>query len=226
MKKQVVIIGLGRFGGSLATTLFDMGHGVLAMDTDEKKVQTVSTKVTHAVQADGTDEGVLKELDIGNFDVAVVTMGTAIQNSVLCTILLKKLGVRYVVARAENELHGSILGKIGADRVVYPEREMGIMVAHSLTLADVLDYILVAPNYGVFKLAAPPLFVGRTLFDLDLGRSGKWGVAVLLMQRGKEIIVTPDRSEIVKEGDVLIISGNDDRLEQLLNEARRGKSGG
>lgn len=225
MKKQVLIIGLGRFGTSLANTLFSMGHDVLAVDDDDKKVQGISSQITRAVQADATDEAILKELGVSNFDVAIVTMGEAIQNSVLCTILLKRLGVPYVIARAENELHGVILDKIGADKVVYPEREMGIRVAHELALSDVLDYISVAPGYGVSKLAMPPYFVGKSLSELGLGRGGKWGLAVLLIRRGKEVIVTPDRAELVKHDDVLIVSGSDDRLEQFLTEAKKEQAG-
>src|SRR3989304_1692560 len=112
MKRQVAIIGLGRFGSSLAKSLFDMGHDVLAIDTDEKLVQNIASYVTHAVQADATDETVLKELGIPGFHVAIVSMGSAVQSSVLCTILLKKLGVRYVIARADDELHGTILEKM------------------------------------------------------------------------------------------------------------------
>ncbi|OGO02622.1 MAG: hypothetical protein A2Y91_01100 [Chloroflexi bacterium RBG_13_54_8] len=220
MRKQVVVIGMGRFGVSIASTLFEMGHDVLAMDTDEKKVQAISPKVTRAVQADATNETILKELGITNFDAAVVAVGSQIENNVLCTILLKKMGVRYVVARAENELHGSILDKIGADKVVYPEREMGTMLAHALTLTDVVNYMPVATRFGVASLAIPAYFVGKTLSELDLGRAGKWGVAVLLIQRGKEVIVTPDRLEIIKPGDVLVVSGYDYKLEELLNEAR------
>jgi trk system potassium uptake protein TrkA len=223
MKKQVLIVGLGRFGTSLATALFNMGHDVLAIDNDEKRVQSVAAQITHALQADATDEAVLKELAVGSFDVAIVTMGEAIQNSVLCTILLKKLGVPYVIARAENELHGSILEKIGADKVVYPEREMGTMLAHGLTLSDVDDYIPVASNYGVSKLSALPYFVGKTLSELELGRKGKWGLAVLLIKRGKEVIVTPAMEEKVREDDVLILAGGDDKLEQFLEEARRSQ---
>jgi trk system potassium uptake protein TrkA len=224
MKRQVLIIGLGRFGISLATTLFSMGHDVLAVDEDEKKVQNISSRITHAVQADATDEAVLRELGVSNFDVAIVTIGEAIQNSVLCTILLKKLGVPYVIARAENDLHGTILDKIGADKVVYPEREMGIRVAHSLILTDVQDYIPVAPSYGVSKLAISSYFIGKSLSDIGLGRGGRWGLAVLLIQRGKEVIVTPDRAEIVRQGDVLIAAGSDERLEQFMAETKKHKA--
>jgi trk system potassium uptake protein TrkA len=220
MKKKVAIIGLGRFGSSLANTLFKMGHDVLAIDSDEKRVQVMSSLVAHIVYADAINEATLKELGIPHFDVAVVCMGSDIRNSVLTTILLKNLGVPYVIARANDELHGAILEKIGADRVVYPLREMGIMVAHALTLTNVLDYISVSPTHGVAKLAAPESFVGKTLSELGLGREHEHGMVVLLVQRQKEIIVTPDGAETVKPNDILIVAGNDDDLERLLTQAK------
>ena len=223
MKKQIAVIGLGRFGTSLAATLFSMGHDVLALDKDEKRIQNVASQLTHAVQADATNEAILKELGIGNFDVAVVSMGSSIESSVLSTILLKKLGVSFVVARAENKLHGEILDKIGADKVVYAEREIATSVAHWITLSDVVEYISVAPKYGVSKLIAPPYLVGKSLSSLQLVREGKWGVAVLLIQREKEVIISPGRTEIIKPNDILIVAGNDDNLEQLLANAKKKK---
>lgn len=121
--KQFVVIGIGRFGESIATTLFSMGHDVLAIDKDEERVQYISSKVTHAVQADATDESTLKSLGIRNFDVAVVTVGENIQSNILITLLCKEAGIRYVLAKAQNELHSKVLYKIGADKVVFPERD-------------------------------------------------------------------------------------------------------
>jgi trk system potassium uptake protein TrkA len=221
MKKQVAIIGLGRFGVGLANTLLGMGYDVLALDVDEERVQAVASQISRAIHADATDEAVLRGLGIDKFDVAIVSMGSDIEHSVLTTILLRKLGVPLIVARADNELHGTILDKIGADKVIYPEREMGTRVAHGLTLTSVLDYMSIAPSYGVAKIDPPNTFVGRTLSELGLGPEGKWEVAVLLLQREREIIVSPDRMEVVKPDDVLIVSGNDSRLEQLLTEARK-----
>ena len=224
MKKQVAVIGLGRLGASLATTLYSLGHDVLALDTDEKNVQNIASQITHAVQADATDEAVLRQLGIGNFDIAIVTT-SEIENSVLVTILLKKLGVRYIIARADNELHGGILEKIGADKVVYPEREMGIMIAHVLTLGDVIDYIPVAPGYGVVKLVAPPSFVGEALSRLGFGAKGKWKVAVLLILREKQVIITPGDAEVVKPSDALVVSGSWDDLEELFTKSQKTKAG-
>jgi len=223
MKKQVAVIGLGRLGVALATTLHSLGHDVLALDVDEKNVQNIASLITHAVQADATNETILRELGIGNFDVAIVTL-SGIESSVLTTVLLKKLGVRYVITRAENELHGSILEKIGADKVVYPEREMGTMIAHVLTLGDVIDYIPVTPGYGVVKLIAPPSFVGQSLDDLGLGSKGRLKVAVLLILRKQGVTITPSSTEVVKSGDTLIVSGNWDSLEEVINKFPKTKT--
>ncbi len=223
MKKQIVVIGLGRFGTSLATTLACLGHDVLALDRNEREVQNVASQVTHAVQVDATNEALLKELGVGSFDIAIVGIGSKIESSVLITILLKKLGVPYVIAKADSELHGSILEKIGADRVVYPECEMGVRVAQGVTLLDVSDYMSLTPGYGVSKLAAPPYFVGRKLNELGFVREGKWEIAVFLIMRGDEAIVSPRQNEVVKPDDILIVAGSHDSLGKLLAEAKKNQ---
>jgi len=221
MKKQIAIMGLGRFGISLATTLANMGHDVLAIDKDEKKVQEIASLITHAVQADSTNDIVLNELDIADFDIAVVSMGSDIESSVLSTILLKKLGVPYVIARADSDLHGSILEKIGADTVVYPERDRGTMLAQIITLSGVSDYMQLTQGYGVSKLKAPAYLLKYKLSELGFGSKGKYGVAVLLIQREDEIVITPDHGEVIKQDDILILVGQDDNIEKLLAEAEK-----
>jgi trk system potassium uptake protein TrkA len=223
MRKQIVVIGLGRFGISVAVKLHDMGHDVLAMDKEERNVQSVVSQLTRAIQADVTDEAVLNELGIADFDVAIVGIGTSIESSVLVTLLLKKLGVRYIVARASSELHGSILEKIGADRVVYPEHETATRIAHILTLTDVVDYIPVGENYGIAKFEAPSYLVGKTLDEIGFGPNGKKDVAVLLIQRRNEVIINPSQAEVVSLVDILIVSGADEKIERLLVEAKRSK---
>jgi len=220
MKKQIVVIGLGRFGASVARTLHSIGHDVLALDRDEKTVQSVSPDITHSIQADGTNENVLRELGIGNFDIAIVAIGSAVESSVLATILLKNLGVPYVIARADNTLHGSILEKIGADKVVYPEQEMGARIAHVVTLPEISYYMPLVADYGVTRMSAPAYLVGEKLSDLGFGPRGKWEIAVMLIQREKEIIVTPSQQELVRTGDIIVLAGNNDNLEKLLEEAR------
>lgn len=225
MKKQIVIVGLGRFGMSLATTLSAIGHDVLALDTDDQKVQSASGKTTHTVQADATDETVLRELGIGNFDIAIVAIGSAIQDSVLATILLKRLDIPYIIARANTDLHGAILDKIGADKVVYPERQMGESVAHEAILGDVAEYMPVVPGYGIARVQAQPKFIGQTLSELGIGPKGKWGVAALIIQREKDVIVTPNQNETIRQGDIIIMAGNDDKLADFLSRARPDNNG-
>src|SRR4030042_2031472 len=226
MKKQIAVFGLGRFGMSLATTLASEGQDVLAVDKDEKKIQNVASVITHAVQADSTNETVLKELGIANFDIAIVAIGSAIESSVLITIWLKKLGVDYVIARANDELHGSILEKIGADYVVYAEREMGSRVAHGIMLTEVSDYMTITPSYGIAKYKVALHLAGESLDSLEIGRTGKWEVAALLIQRENEVIVTPDKTEVLQPDDIMILSGNDEKLVKMLEHFREKKNTG
>lgn len=221
MKKQIAVIGLGRFGAYLATILHDRGHDVLAIDKDAEKVENIAPKVARAVRTDATNESVLKKLGVGSLDMAVVTMGTSVQNNLMITILLKKLGVRYIVARAGNEIHGEILEKIGADKVVYPERDTAFNIAPILSMRNVMDYIPVANGSGIVKFKAPPYFVGRTLSDLGFGPGSKKEVVVLLIQRGKEAIVNPGVQEVISHVDVLVAAGNDDAVERLFIEAEK-----
>ncbi len=222
MKRQVAVIGLGRFGAALAETLTGIGDDVLAIDRDPEKVEALAGRVAQAVQGDATEESFLRELDVGSLDVGVVAIGTSMEASVLATILLKNLGVPYVIARAETDLHGSILAKIGASQVVYPERQMGSRLAHVLTLKDVQDYIPVMQRYGVARLTAPAYLVGQTLAQAGFGRR-ETGVVALLILRDNEVIVTPAEAEVIKQGDILITVGSDDRLEELLRATRTGE---
>ncbi|MBI2846665.1 MAG: TrkA family potassium uptake protein [Chloroflexi bacterium] len=218
MKKQVVVVGLGRFGSSVARTLHAMGHDVLAIDSSEKVVEAMQPHVTYAVQADATNEAALKELGVSNFDLAVVAVASDIQTSLIATVLLKRLGVPYVIARAQSELHGSTLEKVGADRVVFMEAEMGVRVAHSLAYLDILDYMELIPNFGISKIRVPESFSGRTLDDVELGPEGKYGINVLAVKRGNNIIITPDRFERLQKDDILVLVGKDEQLEKLRSQ--------
>ncbi len=211
--KQFAVIGLGRFGSSVALSLARMGHEVLAIDTSEEQVEKVADEVTHAVQAHITDEEVLKELGIRNFDVVIVGIGQDIQANILVTVILKDLGVKYVVAKAQNELHGKVLEKIGADKVVYPERDMGVRVAHSLGASNVLDHIELSPDYSILEAVAPTKLVGKTLFQSAL--RAKYGVTVVAIKRGDKIIVAPPAEEGIQEGDVLVAIGKNKSLRSL-----------
>jgi len=226
MKKQVLVVGLGRFGTSVANSLSDVGYDVLAIDSSERQVQAASAQISHVVQADATSEAVLNELGIKEFDVAIIAVGSDIQSSVMATVLLKKLGIPYVVARANNILHGEILKKIGADKVVFPENDMGNRVAHELLLGKVGDYLSVTRRYGLISVEVVPELAGLTLADLDLGPRGKENVAALIIRRGNEVILNPSLSELVKAEDVMILAGTDDGLEAFLGKMSLVKNKG
>jgi len=221
MGKQVAVIGLGRFGTNLAIALQHSGYEVLAIDNDPELVESISSQVVHAVRANATNELALRKLGIGGCDVAVVAVGASIQNSVMITILLKKFGVRYIVARADNELHGAILDSIGADKVIFPEKDVALKTGPILTMKGVTDFIPLGEGSGIIKTQAPPYFIGKTLSYLGLGSGGKSGAEVLMIQRGKEGILNPGAEEVVSYIDVLVIAGNTGDIDKLLEKAEK-----
>lgn len=211
--KQFVVIGLGRFGSSIAKTLYSLGHEVLAIDVDEEVVQDISDYVTHAVQADATDEATLKSLGIRNFDIAVITIGSDVQSSVLVTLLVKELGVKYVIAKAQNELHAKVLYKIGADRVVFPERDMGIRVAHNLCSSNILDYIELSADYSIMEVTALDEWENKTLKELNM--RSNYGINIMAIKRGNDINIAPSADEVIKHGDVLVVIGGTDDIKNI-----------
>jgi len=219
MSKQVAVIGLGRFGTSLAVTLHEAGYEVLGIDKASDLVEGIGPHVTHAVRVNATNEAALQKLGIASFDVAVVTIGASIQDSVMITILLKKLGVRYIVARADNQLHGDILSSIGAHKVIFPERDTAIRTGPILTMRDVVDFIHLVNGSGIVKARAPEYFIGKTLEDIGFGTGTKNGAVVLMIQRGKEGLVNPSPQEVVSHVDVLIMAGNNADIERILEKS-------
>lgn len=221
MKKQVCVIGVGRFGAAVAHELYQSGHDVMAMDTDESKIQDLLGQVTYAVRADASSESVLKELDVADFDVAVVALGSEnVQDSILITVLLKSIGVPFVISRATNELHGATLERVGADRVVFPEMEAARRTAHVGFTSGVIDYMPIVPNFGISKMRPPEQMCGRTLEEVGLGGSpDKHGVSVLAIRRGRTSFLHPAKDEEIKPGDVLIVAGANEHIGHLYDLA-------
>ncbi len=211
---NIAVIGLGRFGSNLAITLSELGHDVLAIDSDERTVQKIADSVTHAVQADGTDEATLIELGITEYDLAFVAFGD-IEGSILMTTLLKQLGLKRVHAKARNSLHRQILERVGADRVVFPEREMAVRVAHNLAAPNVMDYFELLADYGIGEVKVPEGFVGQTLTSVNL--ADRLNVSILVIKRGSELLITPDLTETLRAGDVLVVIGRDSAIADLDN---------
>jgi len=205
VKKEFVVIGLGRFGGSICRELMKLGAEVLAIDKDEDVVNEYSSVVTHAVVGDAVDENVLKSLGIWNFDHVIVSIGNDIQASILITLMLKEMGVKKVTSKALNDYHAKVLEKIGADQVVHPERDMGRRIAHNLVSSNVLDYLELSNEHSLVEIAASNKIDGHTIIDLNV--RAKYGVNIVAIKRNDKLIVSPQATEVIQKGDILIVIG-------------------
>ncbi len=216
--KQFVVIGLGRFGTSIARALIDKNFEVLAIDRSEERVKEIEGFVSQAVVVDATDEKALKELGIKEFDTAIVSIGENIEDSIMVTLLLKEFGVKQVIVKANSELHAKILQKVGADRIVFPEKEMGERLAESLASSKIFDYIELSTEYGILELVSPKKFCDRTLAELKLRE--KYGISVIAVRRKvpftnpdgspdfkEEIIIGPGGADEILPGDILVLLG-------------------
>jgi trk system potassium uptake protein TrkA len=210
------VIGLGRFGYHVARTLAQGGAEVIACDVDEEKVREVSEYVSLAYVLDATDAKALKESGIANVDTAVVSIGENIEASILIVVQLKELGVKEVVAKAITPLHGKVLEKLGVDRVVYPEKEMAIRVAHSLLVGEFIEEIPIGEKHSLFELKAFDFMLGKTLRELDVRR--RFGVSVLAIKRGENLIVNPVGDEKVLPGDILVVLGTTEQLSSMASQ--------
>lgn len=223
--KQFAVVGLGRFGSAVAKTLSEKGYEVLAVDSDEQWVQEVSGYVAHAVMINATDEKALRAVGIENVDCAVVAIGADVEASILVTITLKEIGIKEIIARAVTEIHGRVLEKIGATKVVFAERDMGIRVANALVSPEIIEYIDLSPEYSIFEISPPKDFVGKSLRDLDI--RAKYNLNVIAIkrkvriksERGFEerdkINISPAASDVIAEGDKLIVIGTDEAVAKL-----------
>ena len=214
MRKQFVVIGLGRFGTSVAKTLNVLGQDVLAMDRDEHAVQVIMHDVTQAVQADARDVETLRALGVRNFDVAIVAIGDDLEANILITLMLKEMGIPYVVTKAQTALHGKVLEKIGADKIIFPEQDMGIRLANNLIKTNVMDFIELSLDFSIFEIIAPALFVNKTIGELEL--RAVYQINVVAIKKGvDQIIIAPGANAILEGGDILVVVCNKKALSKL-----------
>lgn len=213
--RSFVVIGCGRFGASLAKTLYELGNEVMVIDSSEDRIAEISNSVTHAVQADIMDENLLFDLGLSNFDVAVIAIGSILEASVMATLAAKELGIKKVVAKAQSDMHSKLLLKIGADKVVFPEQDMGARVAHNLNSTNILDFVDFSSEYGLVELVAFNDWKGKTLADLEI--PSKYKVSVIAIRRGEDLILPPTSSESIKDGDIVVIIGRSKDVKKLEN---------
>lgn len=211
--RQFAIIGLGRFGSNMAKALHKMGYEVLAVDRNPQKVQDISEDVTHVIQADATDESALRAMGILNFDAVVVAIGEDIQSNILTTLQLKEIGVPYIVATAQNSLHAKLLEKIGADRVVSPERDMARRVAYNLASTNVMDYIELSPKFSIVEITVPKSFQNKTLAESNV--RAKYGINIVAIKRDDHLIISPLPEEHLRENDIAVVVGSNESINRL-----------
>lgn len=212
-KKAYLVIGLGRFGSSVAAELFKLGHEVLAVDSNEDNVNRVADSVTHAITCDARDEATLKSLGVRNFDCAIVGIGNDVASSVMTTVTLKELGVKQVICKANSDLHKTVLEKVGADKVVFPEREMAHKLAQGLSSANIFDFIELSENFGVAEIELPESWVGKTIGSIDI--RAKFGVNIIAVKEGGEVNVSPGADYGLKKSSVLVLVGKYSDIEAV-----------
>lgn len=215
--KMFAIIGCGRFGTAIAQTLYELGNEVLAIDIDPERIKEISNHVTYAVEADAMDESVLKELGLSNFDVVVVSIGSNLEASIMATLVAKELGVKEIVAKAQSELQGRLLDKIGANKIVFPEREMGVRLAHNLTSTKIFDYIQLLPDFSILEVAALKDWINKPLSALKLRE--KHEISIIAIRHGDNINLPPEADYIIREEDVLIIAGKESAVKKIESKS-------
>jgi len=225
MKKSYAVIGLGRFGYSVAKTLADNKCEVIAIDRDEDRVKKLSEFVTFAVQLEAIDEKSLRSVGIQNVDVAVVSIGENIEASILVVMILREMGVKKIIAKAVTRLHGKVLENIGVDKVVYPERDMAIRVANSLIRPNIVEQLELSSEYSIIEAPAPDIISGKTLQQSQL--RAKYGVNLIAIKKmemeggvRKEIWnVNPLPTDVIRKGDLLVLIGRNEQLENFMGLA-------
>jgi len=213
---QFAVIGMGKFGSSVAKTLVDMGQQVLAIDVKEELAQEASEYATHAICIDATDEKALKSVGAADMDVAIVSIGDNLAASVLVTLALKEMGIKRIVAKAMTQNQAKALSKVGATQIVLPEIDMGQKLARSLILPDVVEQINLSADCSIFETTAPPEFLGKTLEQLKL--RAKYGVNVIAVKRQEKLNTAPKAEDKIQEGDSLIMVGPHKAIKKFKKE--------
>lgn len=214
--KTIAVIGLGRFGSTIAKMLASMNHEVLGVDINPEVVQKIAPYVTHAIVADTTDEDAIKALALSQFDMVIVAIGSNVQANLMTSMLLKEMHMDYVVAKAENSLQGKMLKKMGIDQIIYPEYDMAQRLVQSLTRDHVMDYLQLSQNISLIEIDMPRFMVGSTLKGSNLRE--QYNLNAVGIRRGKELQVPPDPTSILLEEDKLLVIGNNENLDALTTE--------
>lgn len=215
--KSFLVIGLGRFGSSVARELAGLGQEVLVLDKAEDNVQRIADDVMQAIQGDAQDEAVLRSVGARNFDCCVVGVGADMEASILITVMLKEMGAKCIVAKAQSAVHALVLERVGADRVVLPESEMGVRLAQRLARTNVVDYLGVSDDYSILEIHTPKSWVGHSLGALNVRARYQINVLAIRHGGGGHVDVTPAVDQIIQQDDVLVIIGSNENVNRVVD---------
>lgn len=213
MKKQYAVFGLGSFGESVAIALQDLGCEVIAVDDNMERIEDIANSVSYAMKADFGDPDVIRSLGTRNLDGVVVAVAENMESSIMATLVCKEIGVPYVIAKAKNDLHATVLRKIGADAVIFPEKEMGKRLAKNLMSANFADWIALSPDYSLVETVIPKNWIGKSLEELDVRK--KYGINVVGIKVGEAVEVNLDPKKSLEDGIVMILVGANEALEKI-----------
>jgi trk system potassium uptake protein TrkA len=216
VQKRFAVIGLGRFGSSLAKVLSDMGQQVLAIDSDQDRVDALAARVQHVVRADTTDPHALRTLHIADFDTVVVAIGDQVESSVITCLNCLDLGVKTIVAKAQDDAHARVLARLGVHRVVNPQQDMGSRVAYNISAGGIIDFVRLSDDYGMAELEVPAALVGQSLGELDI--RNRFGLNVMTVKRGNRLITAPGAAERLEAGDALVVIGEADGIVRMQEQ--------
>lgn len=211
--KSVVVFGAGRFGTSIAEELFENNVEVMVIDKDDERIQNLATKVTTAIIADVTDEAAMEEVGLKNFDVAVVAIGSDLESSIIATVTAKEHGIPTIYAKSPTDMHGRILSKIGADYVIYPEKQIAERLARSISGSSIVDYLNFSEEYSIAEMAAPKNWENKTLAKLDLRKQKN--LMIIAIKRKNETIISPKSDETILKNDKVIVLGKNEEIEEI-----------
>lgn len=207
------MIGAGRFGSSFAVTAEEIGHEVLIIDKAKDKIDSIADYVTHAVSADVTTDGVLQELGISNFDIAVIAIVSDYQASIMSALVCKEMGIPTIIAKAKNEIHARVLTKIGATKTVFPERDSGIRLAHSLTSRNILEFITLSDEYDLMEILPLSAWIGKKI--KEIGIASHLGLNVIAVRIGEDLKLNPGADFKIEKDSVLVVLGHKDDIRKF-----------
>ncbi len=211
--KQYLVIGCGRFGTAVATTLEELGNQVMAIDIDEDAVQRISDKVTYSAIVDVTDEHALIDLGIANFDAVIIGIGSDFRAAIMSILVSKEMGVKHVVCKVADEIQSKVMLKLGADNTIMPERDAGKRLAHSLMSRNVLDQMVLSDEISIYEINLPSKWAGKSIGQLDLRK--QYNINVIAIKRDGKTILTIQPSRVFEEGDVVILAGDNEIIKHI-----------